>query len=33
MRYFQKAFRRAGLDMLYSQGYSPHPLLSFAQPL
>ncbi len=33
MRYFQKAFRRAELDMLYSQGYSPHPLLSFAQPL
>lgn len=33
MRYFQKAFRRAELDMIYSQGYSPHPLLSFAQPL
>lgn len=33
MRYFQKAFRRAELDMIYSQGYSPHPLLSFASPL
>lgn len=33
MRYFQKAFRRAGLDMIYSQGYHPHPLLSFASPL
>ncbi|MCR4778017.1 MAG: TIGR03936 family radical SAM-associated protein [Lachnospiraceae bacterium] len=33
MRYFQKAFRRAGVDMTYSKGYSPHPLLSFAAPL
>ncbi len=33
MRYFQKAFRRAGLDLSYSQGFSPHPLLSFASPL
>lgn len=33
MRYYQKAFRRARVDMVYSKGYSPHPLLSFAQPL
>lgn len=33
MRYFQKALRRAGVDMMYSKGYSPHPLLSFAAPL
>ncbi len=33
MRYFQKAFRRAGFDLKYSQGYHPHPSLSFASPL
>jgi radical SAM-linked protein len=33
LRYFQKAFRRANLDMTYSQGYHPHPILSFASPL
>lgn len=33
MRYFQKAFRRAGLPLCYSEGYHPHPILSFAQPL
>lgn len=33
MRYVQKAFRRANIDVAYSQGYSPHPLLSFAAPL
>ena len=33
MRYFQKAFRRAGIDVAYSQGYSPHQLISFAAPL
>lgn len=32
-RYFQKMNRRAGLDMAYSEGYSPHQLLSFAYPL
>ena len=30
MRYFQKAFRRANVDITYSQGYHPHPCLSFA---
>ena len=33
MRYFQKAFRRANVDITYSQGYHPHPCLSFASPL
>ena len=33
MRYFQKAFRRANVDIKYSQGYHPHPCLSFASPL
>ena len=33
MRYFQKAFRRAGIGVSLSQGFSPHPLMSFASPL
>jgi radical SAM-linked protein len=33
MRYFQKAFRRADLDVEYSQGFNPHQLTSFAAPL
>ena len=33
MRYFQKANRRAGIDIKYSGGYSPHQIMSFAQPL
>ena len=33
MRYFQKAFRRSGIDISYSQGFSPHQLISFAAPL
>lgn len=33
MRYFQKAFRRSGIDIEYSQGFSPHQLISFASPL
>lgn len=33
MRYFQKAIRRAQLDIRYSEGYHPHQLLGFAQPL
>lgn len=33
LRYFQKAFRRAKLDLTYSQGFSPHPLITFAAPL
>ena len=33
MRFFQKAVRRAGLKVAFSQGYSPHQLMSFASPL
>lgn len=33
MRFFQKAVKRAGLDIAYSQGFSPHQLMSFAAPL
>ncbi|MDO4555178.1 MAG: TIGR03936 family radical SAM-associated protein [Lachnospiraceae bacterium] len=33
LRYFQKAFRRAGVDVAYSKGFSPHQILSFAAPL
>jgi radical SAM-linked protein len=33
LRYFQKAFRRAKLDLTYSQGYNPHPLITIAAPL
>lgn len=33
MRYFQKAIRRAGIDIAYSTGYSPHQIMSFAAPL
>lgn len=33
MRYFQKCFRRAEIDIAYSQGFSPHQIMSFAQPL
>ncbi len=33
MRYFQKAVKRAGFDIAYSNGYNPHQLMSFAAPL
>ncbi|MGN0155559.1 MAG: TIGR03936 family radical SAM-associated protein [Lachnospiraceae bacterium] len=33
MRYFQKAVKRAKLDIAYSKGFSPHQLMSFAAPL
>jgi len=33
MRYFQKAIRRAEIDIKYSEGFSPHQIISFAQPL
>lgn len=33
MRYFQKTIRRAGIDVSYSGGFSPHQIMSFAQPL
>lgn len=33
MRYFQKLFRRCGLDVSYSKGFNPHQIMSFASPL
>ena len=33
MRYFQKALRRADIDVAYSEGFSPHQIMSFAAPL
>ena len=33
MRYFQKAIRRAEIDIAYSTGFSPHQIMSFAAPL
>ncbi len=33
MRFFQKALRRAQLDICYTGGFSPHPVMSFASPL
>lgn len=33
MRYFQKAIRRAGIAIRYTEGYSPHQVMSFAAPL
>ena len=33
MRFFQKANRRAELDVAYTGGFSPHQIVSFAAPL
>lgn len=33
MRFFQKAIRRAGIDVTYTAGFSPHQVMSFAAPL
>lgn len=33
MRYFQKAMRRAEIDIRYTEGFSPHQIMSFAAPL
>ncbi len=33
MRYFQKAIRRARIDIAYTEGLSPHMIMSFASPL
>lgn len=33
MRFFQKAIRRAGIDVAYTTGFSPHQVMSFAAPL
>ena len=33
MRFYQKALRRAGIDVTYTTGFSPHQVMSFAAPL
>lgn len=33
MRQFQRAFKRTEIRLAYSQGFNPHPKMSFAQPL
>lgn len=33
MRFFQKCFVRAGVKMLYTEGFNPHQKMSFALPL
>lgn len=33
VRYFQKVMRRANIDIVYSEGFSPHQKMSFAAPL
>ena len=33
MRYFQKLFRRSDIPVRYSEGFSPHQILSFSNPL
>lgn len=33
LRYFQKVMRRADVDICYSEGFSPHQIMSFAAPL
>ncbi|MCR5254397.1 MAG: TIGR03936 family radical SAM-associated protein [Acetatifactor sp.] len=33
MRFFQKAIRRSEIDVKYTSGFSPHQVMSFAQPL
>ena len=33
MRFFQKALRRAEIDVAYTGGFSPHQIMTFASPL
>ena len=33
MRLFHRAFKRSKISLAYSQGFNPHPKMSFAQPL
>ncbi len=33
MRLWERAFRRAGIPLVYSEGFNPHPRLSLAAPL
>jgi len=32
-RLFRRALRRSGVELLYSQGYNPHPKINVVQPL
>lgn len=32
-RLFKRALRRAGIELVYSQGYNPHPKINIVQPL
>ncbi len=33
VRLFERAFRRAEIPLAFSQGFNPHPIVSFASPL
>ena len=33
LRLFKRSFKRIGISLQYSQGFNPHPKMSFAQPL
>lgn len=33
LRLFKRSFKRTGIKLAYSQGFNPHPKMSFAQPL
>ena len=33
LRFWERAIRRAGLPLSYSQGFTPHPKIGFASPL
>ena len=33
MRFFQKVMRKSNLPIKYSEGFSPHQIMSFAAPL
>jgi radical SAM-linked protein len=33
LRLFKRSFKRAGIKLVHSQGFNPHPKMSFAQPL
>jgi len=33
VRLFKRNFKRAGIELVYSQGFNPHPNMTFGQPL
>ncbi len=33
LRLFKRSFKRAGIELVYSQGFNPHPDMAFCQPL